>query len=99
MLDNEDAKLISELLKKSLDPIRDDIREIKTTLDTIESRLDSIEYRLTNIEAWIKRNDPIIQKLVKFMDTVEKRMWAGQFPEDIIKDFERRLTALERKIS
>jgi len=95
MTDNELLLAISDIMDKKLEPIKQDISEIKLRLDRVEERLDRVEERLDRVEERLDRVEERLERVEERLDRVEERL---ERVEERLDQVEERLDQVEREV-
>ena len=78
MLTREDLQVLQTMMEttfdRKLEPVKQDISEIKTRLDSMETRMDSMETRLDSMETRLDSMETRLDSMETRMNSMETRM-------------------------
>ena len=73
MTDQELLQAIGQVIEAKLDPVRQDICELKGSIQRLDSRMDRLELRIKQLELGMDKLESRIKQLELGMDKLESR--------------------------
>ena len=73
MTDQELLQAIGQVVEAKLEPIRQDICELKESAQRLETRMDKLETRMDKLEARTNKLEEQVQGIRVYMDTDQRR--------------------------
>lgn len=106
MTDQELLQAIGQVVEAKLEPIRQDICELKDSVQRLETRMDRLEARIDSLEARTDKLEEQVQGIRVYMDTEQKKtlnlllegqqaLWDRFVPREEIDPLEDRTKVLE----